>query len=307
MTCAAAVDTRPLEQALDHAWQTIRRTIPQMGDDRPELGLPDLTYARGTRHFWVEGFWSGQLWLAYAATGDAVFCDAARRQRPYFAERLALTETHDHDMGFLYTLSAVADYKLTGDPAARQIGLAAAEALAARFNPAGQFIRAWNDWSHDPLDNRGRGDYRLPGEPGAAAVGRRGIWPAAPTRGGDRPRQHRRALYDPPRRLVVSHLCLRPGQRRGAARRDQPGLRRRVVLEPRAGLGHPRLRQRLCLHRPSRCSANRRSAWPTMCLRRCPTARCPCGTTGCRRMRRPIAIARRRRSPPPGCCCWPTR
>ncbi len=156
MTCAVAVDTRPLAQALDQAWQTIRRTIPQMGDDRPEIGRRDLTYARSTRHFWVEGFWSGQLWLAYAATGDAFFREAARRQRPYFAERLTLTETHDHDMGFLYTLSAVADYKLTGDTAARQLGLAAAEALAARFNPAGQFIRAWNDWSHDPLDNRGR-------------------------------------------------------------------------------------------------------------------------------------------------------
>src|SRR6185295_17678925 len=96
------------------------------------------------------------LWLAYAAIGDPLFREAARRQRPYFAERLALPETHDHDLGFLYTLSAVADYTLTGDTTARQMGLAAAAALAARFNVAGQFIRAWNNWSHDPLNNSGR-------------------------------------------------------------------------------------------------------------------------------------------------------
>jgi unsaturated chondroitin disaccharide hydrolase len=156
MTSDVVVDTQPLAQALDQAWHTIRRTIPRMGANRPEIGQPDLTYARSQRHFWVEGFWSGQLWLAYAATGDALLREAGRQQRAYFAERLTLTETHDHDMGFLYTLSAVADYKLTGDPAAREMGLAAAEALAARFNIAGQFIRAWNDWAHDPLDNRGR-------------------------------------------------------------------------------------------------------------------------------------------------------
>jgi unsaturated chondroitin disaccharide hydrolase len=156
MTGDDAVDSPALAQALERAWQTIRRTIPRMGGDRPEIGLPDLTYARSTRHFWVEGFWSGQLWLAYAATGDTLFRTAARQQRPYFAERLGLPATHDHDLGFLYTLSAVADYKLTGDATARQMGLAAAEALAARFNAAGQFIRAWNDWAHDPLNNSGR-------------------------------------------------------------------------------------------------------------------------------------------------------
>lgn len=156
MTHTVAVEASPFALALDAAWRTIRRTIPLMGDQRPEVGKPDLTYQRSTRHFWVEGFWSGQLWLGYALTGEQLFFDAARSQRRYFAERLLLPETHDHDLGFLYTLSAVADYKLTGDSTAREMGLAAAEALAARFNPRGKFIRAWNEWSHDPLDNSGR-------------------------------------------------------------------------------------------------------------------------------------------------------
>src|SRR5262245_49646315 len=81
--------------ARDQALQTIRRTIPRLGAARPEIGRPDLTYARCERHFWVEGFWSGQLWLAYAETGESLFREAARQQRPYFAERLALPHTHD--------------------------------------------------------------------------------------------------------------------------------------------------------------------------------------------------------------------
>jgi unsaturated chondroitin disaccharide hydrolase len=46
-------------------------------------------------------------------------------------------------MGFLYTLYSVALYKLTGDKSHREVGLAAAEALALRFNAKGKFIRAW--------------------------------------------------------------------------------------------------------------------------------------------------------------------
>jgi len=145
MSASTAADPVIIAASLQQAFGTIRRTIPHMGTDQPMIGNPDLTYVRSKSHFWVESFWSGQLWLAFAETGDAVFFDAARAQQPYFAERLNEAASHDHDLGFLYTLSAVADYKLTGDPEARRMGLVAAEYLAARFNSAGQFICAWND------------------------------------------------------------------------------------------------------------------------------------------------------------------
>jgi unsaturated chondroitin disaccharide hydrolase len=118
------------------------------------MGRPDLTYTRCGDGDWVDGFWSGQLWLAYAETGEALFFDAARAQRVYFADRLNRPASHDHDLGFLYSLSAVADYKLTRDEAARRMGLLAAESLATRFNPHGQFIRAWNDWAIDTPASR---------------------------------------------------------------------------------------------------------------------------------------------------------
>ncbi|NLF79210.1 MAG: glycosyl hydrolase [Chloroflexi bacterium] len=126
------------------AFDAIRRTIPRMGTDRPAIGRADLTYERCHDHHWVDGFWSGQLWLAYAETHDTVFLDAARAQRPYFIARLDRPESHDHDLGFLYSLSLVADYKLTGDREACQGALCAADALAGRYNPRGRFIQAWN-------------------------------------------------------------------------------------------------------------------------------------------------------------------
>lgn len=147
------------QSALDQAFQTIRRTIPRMGADRPRIGRDDLTYERCGDNDWVDGFWPGQLWLAYAETQDPVFFDAARAQRPYFAARIDRPDSHSHDLGFLYTHSTVADYKLTGDDTARAISLAAAEALSRRYNPAGRFIQAWNKWTQPNgaiIDNRGR-------------------------------------------------------------------------------------------------------------------------------------------------------
>jgi unsaturated chondroitin disaccharide hydrolase len=143
-------------EALAEALHTIRRTIPAMGAKQPCIGRADGTYERCGGPHWVEGFWSGQLWLAYAYTGEQFFSETARQQRSTFVWRLAHPETHDHDLGFLFSLSAVADYKLTGDLQSRAMALEAAHALAKRFNPRGQFIRAWNDWGGTDGQNQGR-------------------------------------------------------------------------------------------------------------------------------------------------------
>lgn len=148
-------DTAVFENAFQAALKTISRTIPIMGDQQPCMGQPDLTYTRCPEVDWVNSFWSGELWLAYMVTKDAAYLEAAREQLPYFAGRLNKPETLDHDLGFLYTLSVVADYKLTGDAQSREMGLKVAQLLAQRFNPKGQFIYAWNRWPGDgPAEER---------------------------------------------------------------------------------------------------------------------------------------------------------
>lgn len=140
-------DTESYANAFADALARIRSTVPVMGRDRPRVGRDDLTYVRCNDSTWVDGFWSGQLWLAYDVTNDPFFLEAARDQRPYFVDRLARPESHDHDLGFLFSLSVVADYKVTGDLEARRLGLEAAASLAQRYNEAGRFIRAWNPWN----------------------------------------------------------------------------------------------------------------------------------------------------------------
>lgn len=95
--------------------------------------------------FWTNGFWPGMLWQMYHATGDESYKKTAEGVEERMDAILQGFDVVDHDAGFLFLLSAVADYRKTGNPQSRKRGLHAANLLAGRYNPAGKFIRAWND------------------------------------------------------------------------------------------------------------------------------------------------------------------
>ncbi len=70
------------------------------------------------------------LWLSYEHTGREEYRDAASAHVARFTERLDRGEDLDtHDLGFLYTLSCVVPWRLTGDEAARDAALRAADHL----------------------------------------------------------------------------------------------------------------------------------------------------------------------------------
>ena len=57
-------------------------------------------------------------------------------------------EDMDHDSGFRWLLTSGANYRETGSEESFKRTLLAACNMAGRFNPAGDFIRAWNDWGN---------------------------------------------------------------------------------------------------------------------------------------------------------------
>ena len=114
-----------------------------------ELPIPDLP------SFWTNGFWPGTLWQMYHCTQNELFRTTAERVEERLDEALHRFEGLYHDVGFMYSLSAVANYRLTGNVESKRRGLHAANLLAGRFNMAGGFIRAWNDGTRGALDVRG--------------------------------------------------------------------------------------------------------------------------------------------------------
>lgn len=96
--------------------------------------------------WWTNGFWGGMMWQLYHVTQDAMYERAAIENEEKLDANLLSHQGMDHDSGFKWLPTAGAHYRLTKDAAAKNRTLLAADHLAGRFNPVGQFIRAWNNW-----------------------------------------------------------------------------------------------------------------------------------------------------------------
>ena len=120
-----------LQAVLDRALARVSRQCHSFGHRFPTVG-EGARYQLTENDNWLAAFWPGMLWLAYAATGDPGLCDQAAALLPSFAMRLRRAVHITHDLGFLYTLSARAQWQLTGDSAAQELALRAATALLKR-------------------------------------------------------------------------------------------------------------------------------------------------------------------------------
>ncbi len=118
-------------------------TVNGVHDDR-SAGADTWTADNGLS-WWTNGFWGGILWQLYHETGRERYSEIAgiseKKLDQCFTDYYGL----HHDVGFMWLPTAVADYKLTGNEESKKRALHAAGLLAGRFNPAGKFIRAWND------------------------------------------------------------------------------------------------------------------------------------------------------------------
>lgn len=104
---------------------------------------------------WTTGFWTGMIWLAYELTGDDKYRAAAEIHVDSFRDRIERNIDCDtHDLGFLYTLSCVAAFKLTGNRKAEQTALLAADRLMTRYFPKAGIIQAHGDLNDPRLRGR---------------------------------------------------------------------------------------------------------------------------------------------------------
>src|SRR5690349_76411 len=142
--------TERLQRAFDLLVGKTRRNIKDLANEPKTwswaLGGDYSKYKEGFFEIgnWTTSFFTGMALLAWEETEDEYFLDQTLRLAPAYREKamVRFLDMH-HDAGFLYMLYSVALYKLTGDKAHREVGLAAASALYQRFNHKGGYIRAW--------------------------------------------------------------------------------------------------------------------------------------------------------------------
>ena len=138
------MDRAAAGRALDTACGILRKNLAQFTDKFPGSNSENQFYQPGENVEWTTGFCTGQYWLAWEHTGEDAFKTAALRQTDSFLDRIRRrVDVDHHDMGFLYTPSCVAAYKLTGSQTAKTAALLAADNLLARFQPKGGFLQAW--------------------------------------------------------------------------------------------------------------------------------------------------------------------
>jgi rhamnogalacturonyl hydrolase YesR len=114
-------------------------------DDTFNGRLPEYTidgkYKYRDKVNWLSGFTGGQLWNIYDLTGDDELKERALKHADALIDFSSIDYTHD--MGFIFLPTVVEACKRTGKAKYKSAGLLAARMLAKRFNPNGNYIRAW--------------------------------------------------------------------------------------------------------------------------------------------------------------------
>ncbi|MBS4210837.1 glycoside hydrolase family 88 protein [Bacillus sp. FJAT-50079] len=132
---------------VDDVWRRIvtkiERTSKRIGISTPHASV-DGVYDQMRPSWWTAGFWPGILWQIVAEEDANELKDLAIKCEEGLDESLYNLSVH-HDAGFIWLLTAVAHYKLTGNEQSKHRGLMAASQLASRFNIKGNYIRAWHD------------------------------------------------------------------------------------------------------------------------------------------------------------------
>lgn len=131
-------------QILEKALHSLQRYHANFGEAFPAYGI-GKTYKLTPNQNWLASFWSGLLWLGFAATNDDSLREHAEALLPSYEKRLTARIRLNHDIGFIFNLGARTQYQLTGDEVAKNLAIQAGQELLRRYNSQGRYIQAWHE------------------------------------------------------------------------------------------------------------------------------------------------------------------
>lgn len=151
--CRPTAPDNQVDEALAYCHQQVERTLAGL---RSAKGGIDYTMMprnvlqgdtawnlrKATKEEWCAGFWPGVLWYDYETTGDEQIRKEAEKYTASL-EFLSKTPAYDHDLGFLVFCSYGNGYRLTKNPAYKQVILDTADTLATLFNPRVGTLLSW--------------------------------------------------------------------------------------------------------------------------------------------------------------------
>ena len=93
-------------------------------------------------NWWCSGFYPGTLWYLFENTGDTVIKSEAIKRLGILEKEKFRTE--DHDLGFMMYCSFGNAYRITKQPAYKEVVLQSALSLSTRYRPIIKSIQSWN-------------------------------------------------------------------------------------------------------------------------------------------------------------------
>lgn len=135
-----------IKKAIDFVLKKIDENLAVFTDKYPAPASKNLVYPAIDNTDWTSSFWTGMLWLAYEYTHDEKYKKVALLQVEDYKRRIESRSHIDtHDLGFLYTLSCMAGYRILEDSNCKEIAIAAAKVLMERYYEKAGIIQAWGD------------------------------------------------------------------------------------------------------------------------------------------------------------------
>ncbi len=138
-----------LDEALDYCAAQSQRALDELQPLdytlSPRNIAPDAQHWSTrpvSKELWTEGFWPGILWYSYEHSGNA----AVRTAAEGYTEALGFLKdmpAYDHDLGFIIFCSYGNGYRLTENPAYKEVIVAIAERIIELYNPQVGTLLSW--------------------------------------------------------------------------------------------------------------------------------------------------------------------
>jgi rhamnogalacturonyl hydrolase YesR len=135
--------TNIAEESLKVAAEQLALSIDKLGNSNENprtIRDGDLRTVRARD--WTSGFYPGCLWYMFEHTGDEKFLEAAK----HYTMNVEQMQFNDgtHDLGFMMYCSFGNGFRLTLNPAYKDVVIQSAKTLATRFDPDVGCTRSWD-------------------------------------------------------------------------------------------------------------------------------------------------------------------
>lgn len=133
-----------LENAIEFVYSKILDNLATFDTLVPGPISDHYVYTPVENKDWTDGFWIGMLHLAQEYRPNKEIAEVIEKQLAGFQYRLDHeVNLNHHDVGFLYSPSAVADFRLNHTESSREMAIKAADVLMRRYLPTAKIIQAW--------------------------------------------------------------------------------------------------------------------------------------------------------------------